>query len=50
MKDGSEFFISSTPCLDFETSLTDTEPESIPVLMESSIFLIPDEFTSSKTS
>ena len=44
MKDGSEFFISSTLSFDFEISLTDTEPELIPVIIESSIFFIPDKF------
>ena len=50
MRDGSEFFISITPSFDLEISFTDTEPESIPVIIESRMFLIPGRFTSSKTS
>ena len=35
---GITFLISIMLSLDFETSFTDTEPESIPVVIESSIF------------
>ena len=47
---GIVFLISSILSLDYETSFTDTDPESIPVSIESRIFLIPGKFALSNTS
>ena len=47
---GIVFLISSILSLDYETSFTDTDPESIPVTIESRIFLIPGKFVLSNTS
>ena len=50
INEGIKFFISATLSFDFEISFTDTEPESIPMTMESSIFLIPEILSVSNMS
>ena len=50
INEGIRFFISAILSFDFEISFTDTEPELIPVTIESSIFLIPEILSSSNTS
>ena len=49
-KEGSIFLISSTLCFDFVISLTETDPVLIPVIIESSTFLIPEVLFVSNTS